>query len=134
YYRGSSVAIGNSTYDNASAHNNATNPDYWAATPLDTTGVDMDFFHCLNRTIAGVIPILDPTVVVHYRKSPGQIAEIVVGTIVPVLLIFATAVFWFVRRRKAQRAEAEMVAAVRLGAAEMPDESSVMTTKERISS
>ncbi|KAG8798508.1 hypothetical protein FRC17_007407, partial [Serendipita sp. 399] len=83
----------------------------------------MEFFHCLNRTIAGVIPIVDPTVVIHYRRSPGQIAGIVVGTIVPVLLIVATAVFWFVRRRKAQRAEAEMVATVRLGAAEMPDES-----------
>ncbi|KAG8812871.1 hypothetical protein FRC17_001777, partial [Serendipita sp. 399] len=45
YYRGSSVAIGNSTYDNSFAHHNVTNPDYWAATPLDTTGVDMEFFH-----------------------------------------------------------------------------------------
>ncbi|KAG8823447.1 hypothetical protein FRC17_009329 [Serendipita sp. 399] len=131
YYRGSSVAIGNSTYDNAFAHHNVTNSDYWAATPLNTTGVDMEFFHCLNRTIAGVIPIVDPTVVLHYRKTPGQIAGIVVGTVLPVLLIVAAAIFWFVRRQKAQKAEAKMVAAARLGA-ETPDKSSIMKSKEKI--
>ncbi|KAG8823446.1 hypothetical protein FRC17_009328 [Serendipita sp. 399] len=126
YYRGSSVAIGNSTYDNAFARPNVTNPDYWAATPLNTTGVDMEFFNCLNRTIAGVIPIVDPTVVIHYRKTPGrgQIAGIVVGTVVPVLLIVAAAVFWFVHRRKAQRAE-EATLVVSL-----VDGDSIMSTKK----
>ncbi|KAG8752918.1 hypothetical protein FRC14_006588 [Serendipita sp. 396] len=102
YWRGSSVAIGNSTYNNAFAHPNATNQDYWAASPLDLTGVDPDWFNCLNRTIAAVIPIVDPTLVVRNRKTPGQIAGIVVGVVVPVLLIVAAAVFWFLRRRKAE--------------------------------
>ncbi|KAG8840482.1 hypothetical protein FRB91_006041 [Serendipita sp. 411] len=101
YWRGSSVAIGNSTYNNAFARPNATNQDYWAASPLDLTGVDPDWFNCLNRTIAAVIPIVDPTLVIRNRKTPGQIAGIVVGVVVPVLLIVA-AVFWFLRRRKAK--------------------------------
>ncbi|KAG8773416.1 hypothetical protein FRC15_002022 [Serendipita sp. 397] len=104
YWRGSSVAIGNSTYDNAFAHPNATNQDYWAASPLDLTGVDPDWFNCLNRTIAAVIPIVDPTLVVRNRKTPGQIAGIVVGVVIPVLLITAAVVFWLLRRRKATSA------------------------------
>ncbi|KAG8780275.1 hypothetical protein FRC19_003892 [Serendipita sp. 401] len=101
YWRGSSVAIGNSTYNNAFAHPNATSQNYWAASPLDLTGVDADWFNCLNRTIAAVIPIVDPTLVVRNRKTPGQIAGIVVGVVIPVLLIAAAVVFWLLRRRKA---------------------------------
>ena len=110
YYRASSVILANNTYDNTFAHfaspNNITdgrlnNTDYWAASPLNTTGVDLDYLKCLNTTIAAAIPIINPNLVIRSRLAPGQIAGIAVGSVVGGLVLIALAVWLFIRHRRA---------------------------------
>lgn len=87
YYRGSSVLLGNMTYDNLASHNNNQNTSYWSSTPLNTTGIDMDFLHCLNTTIAAAVPIIDPGLVSHHKLTSGEIAGVVIGAIVCLCLL-----------------------------------------------
>ena len=102
YYRASSVILANGTYDNKFAHvASLNNTDYWAASPLNTTGVDLEFLKCLNFTIAAAIPIIDPSLIVRSRLEPGQIAGIAVGSVVGLLLL-ALAVWFFIRHRRAR--------------------------------
>lgn len=103
YYRGSSVALGNLTYDNLYAHDGNSNIDYWAQTSLNTTGVDMDFLNCLNHTIAAAIPIINPSLKVVSRTDHSQVSAIVVGVIVGVLLLVAGSWF-FIHRHQKKRA------------------------------
>ncbi|KIM21951.1 hypothetical protein M408DRAFT_79787 [Serendipita vermifera MAFF 305830] len=98
FYRGSSLALTMLEYDNAFAHNGNKNTDYWASTPLNTTGLDMNFLTCLNQTIAASIPIVDPTLVVRSRLSGSQIAGIVIGPIAGALLFAIGLRFWYNRK------------------------------------
>jgi hypothetical protein len=109
YYRGSSIALGSLIYNNSYAHNGNINTDYWAMSPLNTTGIDMDFLNCLNTTIAAVAPIVNPSLIIRQRLGPGQIAGIVVGTVVGVALILV-AVSFFLRRRRQNRQTAALAA------------------------
>lgn len=103
YYRASSVFLANSTYDNKFAHvASLNNTDYWAASPLNTTGVDLDFLKCLNTTIAAALPMVDPTLVVRSRLSPGQIAGVAIGSIIGGILLIGLAVWLFIRHRRAR--------------------------------
>ncbi|PVF99461.1 hypothetical protein CPB86DRAFT_783578 [Serendipita vermifera] len=98
YYRGSSVVLGTPPYVNAYALNHNKNTSYWGITPWNITdlfpsffnfsdpvyeGVDIaerydieiSFLKCLNTTIAGAIPIIDPNYtppVVPESSSPGK--------------------------------------------------------------
>lgn len=78
YYRGSSLALAMLEYDNAFAHNGNENTDYWASTPLNTTGLDMNLLNCINQTIAASIHIVDPTLIVRGHLSTEQIIVITV--------------------------------------------------------
>ncbi|KIM21952.1 hypothetical protein M408DRAFT_298562 [Serendipita vermifera MAFF 305830] len=99
FYRGSSLALAMLEYDNAFAHNRNTDTDYWASTPLDTTGLDMNFLNCVNQTIAASIPIVDPTLIVRTRSSGalkasgGQVTGVVFGCLAGVVII--ATVIWF---------------------------------------
>ena len=107
YYRESSVFLATTSYDNEYAHTGSNNTDYWKATPLNTTGGELALLNCLNKTIAASIPIIDPTVVVlppyapKDRLSSGQIAGIVVGSVVGVLLLVGLVIWLYIRRRQA---------------------------------
>ena len=106
YYRGSSAFLANSSYDNEYAHPGSNNTDYWKATPLNTTGLDLNFLNCLNTTIAAAIPIIDPTFIVRRPyvskdKLSSQIAGIVLGSIVGVLLLVGLVSCLCIRRRRA---------------------------------
>ncbi|CAG7848832.1 SubName: Full=Uncharacterized protein {ECO:0000313/EMBL:CCA68114.1} [Serendipita indica DSM 11827] len=95
--------LANSTYDNKFAHvASLNNTDYWAASPLNTTGVDLDFLKCLNTTIAAALPMVDPTLVVRSRLSPGQIAGVAIGSIIGGILLIGLAVWLFIRHRRAR--------------------------------
>jgi hypothetical protein len=100
YYRGCSVMLGSNEYNNTFAYNDNNNmTDYWASSPLNMTGVDMNFLQCLNTTIAAAVPIIDPGLVVKDKPKlkGGAIAGIVVGSIAGVVLLIAAA--WFLYRR-----------------------------------
>jgi len=124
FYRGSSIALGSFLYDNAYAHNGNSNTDYWSNSPLNTTGIDMDFLTCLNITIATAIPIVNPALmVVHQGTSPGEgmgpiegaasgegmsprkIAGIVGGIIGVVVVIVALLWFYLRFRRRHRQSE-----------------------------
>ncbi|KIM21946.1 hypothetical protein M408DRAFT_29125 [Serendipita vermifera MAFF 305830] len=104
FYRGSSVALASLEYENAFARNGNNNTDYWASTPLNTTGVDMNFLNCVNLTIAAAMPIVDPTLIVRSRLARGQIAGIVVGSIAGFLILLVVAGY-FIQKRERRRRE-----------------------------
>jgi hypothetical protein len=107
YYRGSSVALGSYVYNNTYAHDGNNNTDYWAMSQLNTTGVDLEYLNCLNTTIAAVVPIVNPDLIVHQRLNPGQISGIVIGAVAGVALILV-AVWYFLRRRRQNRQTAAL--------------------------
>lgn len=101
FYRGSSVALGSEVYNNTFAQDGNTNPDYWASSPLNTTGIDMNFLQCLNQTIAAAIPIVNPKLVVRSRLSNGIVAAIVLASVPVAILILGGLWLWYLKRRKA---------------------------------
>ena len=103
FYRGSSVALGSVAYKNEFALNGNNNTNYLASSPLNTTDIVMDFFQCLNQTIAASIPIVNPKLIVRSRLTGGQIAGIVVGSVAGVILILAALWFWCRKRRTTKK-------------------------------
>ena len=99
FYRGSSVALGSAAYENEFAFNGNNNTNYLASSPLNTTDIDMNFFQCLNQTIAASIPIVNPNLILRSRLTGGQIAGIVVGSVAGAVLILAGLWFWYRKRR-----------------------------------
>ena len=103
FYRGSSVALGSKAYTNTFALNGNNNTNYLASSPLNTTDIVMDFFNCLNQTIAASIPIVNPQLIVRSRLTGGQIAGIVVGSVAGVVLILAALWFWYRKRQTTKK-------------------------------
>ncbi|PVF95886.1 hypothetical protein CPB86DRAFT_787561 [Serendipita vermifera] len=125
YYRGCSVMLGSRDYDNTFAHgNNLNDTNYWASTPLNRTGVDMEFLQCLNTTIAAAVPIIDPSLVAKNKPKfqPGAIAGIVIGSVAGVVFLLVAA--WFLYRRHHNRNDKRVIH-TNPKSAEQPDDSEV---------
>jgi hypothetical protein len=92
YYRASSFALAFSSYNNTFAlpsSNPTTTQRFDQSVPLPSLVVDSSFLHCVNDTIKASLPIQDSYERPKKGLTGGELAGIVIGCVVGVIIFYA---------------------------------------------